>query len=80
MHTHNASLAVLYLACDCDTLTLGNLSQQLLALTLFFLVLINFSLQLLKLQILQTFCLLPGLLGNSTDTQYPNYKEKYINR
>lgn len=42
----------LYLACDSKTLALCNLSQQLLAPILFFLILINFSFQFLKLQIL----------------------------
>lgn len=46
---------MLYLAGDSKALTVCDLSQQLLALILFFLVLLNFSLQLLKLQVLQTF-------------------------
>lgn len=44
-----------HLACERQTLVLGDLLQQLLALVLFFLALVNFSLQLLKLQIFRTF-------------------------
>lgn len=47
-----------HLACERQTLILRDLLQQLLALVLFFLALINFSLQLLKLQIFRTFRLL----------------------
>lgn len=58
-----------YLARECETLILGDLLQQLLALALFFLffALINFSLQLLKLQILQTFSLLLLFLAKQKD-------------
>lgn len=52
----------LHLACDGEALILGDLLQQLLILTLLFFGLIDFSFQLLKLQILQTFSLLLGLL------------------
>lgn len=51
-----------HLACERQTLILGDLLQQLLALVLFFLALINFSLQLLKLQIFRTFRLLLPVL------------------
>lgn len=58
-----------YLACECESLILGDLLQQLLALAVFFLffALINFSLQLLKLQILQTFSLLLLFLVKQED-------------
>lgn len=57
-YTSRRRYLIPHLACESQTLILCNLLQQLLALALFFLALINFSLQLLKLQIFRTFRLL----------------------
>lgn len=58
LYTSRRRCLIPHLACESQTLILCNLLQQLLALALFFLALINFSLQLLKLQIFRTFRLL----------------------
>lgn len=70
-----------YLARDCAALVICNLSQELLCMGLLLLVLPALSLQLLKLQVLETLCLclehLTVLMG--THTQKNNAQRKGVN-